>query len=255
MKNEQSFYDLQNQFLLTKRKNFLIRLLTIIVLWAILITYFFLPFSKVNNIKIKGNVFLSKSQILEMSDIDSKQFKIDVNNKKVEKKLNSYYCIEKTTSKISLFSSSLTIKEIYPIGKNENRTLWSNGFFTTEKLDEKTYGKIPEIKTTINASFIEDFAMLNTKWGELIKTNKMTSIEEINYELTDKNTYSFTFLENILDKDITIIIVIDKNSIAKKLNLGIYEQIVLEIKENPDYIESDKVLIGYTEKNYSYWRI
>lgn len=255
MKNEQSFYDLQNQFLLTKRKNFLIRLLTIIVLWSILIAYFLLPFSKVESIKIKGNVFLSKNQVLEMANINGKQFKIDVNNKKVEKKLNSYYCIEKTTSKISLFSSSLTIKEIYPIGKNENRILWSNGSFTVEKLDEKIYGKIPLIEATINASFVEDFSLLNAKWGEIVKNNKMTLIAEKDYPLTDKNTYSFSFLENILDKDITITIVVDKNSIAKKLNLETYEQIVLEIKENPSYMENEKVLIGYTEKNYSYWRI
>ncbi len=255
MNNEQSFYDLHNQYLLTKRKNFFLRLLTIVILWSVLIAYFFLPFSKVENITIKGNVFLTKSQILEMANIKEKQFKIDINNRKVENKLNSYSCIEKTTSKISLFSSTLTIKEIYPIGSNENRILWSNGSFSNEKVDEKIYGNIPSIEATINASMIEDFASLDSKWGELRKNKKMTSIEEKDYPLTDKNTYSFTFLENIFDKEIMITFVIDKNSISKKLNLEIYEKIVIEIKENPNYIEEGKVIIGYTEKSYSYWRI
>lgn len=253
--NEESFYDKHNNYLLAKRRNFIFRLLTIIILWVLLIVYLVLPVSKIGNVKIDGNVFLSKKEIFDIASLDDKQYRIDINDKQLTKKLNSHPYIKEVYVNINLFSSMIEIKEIHPLGKYQNRTLWSDGTFSSVPVDENIYGTLPEIEATINELFIEDFSSADSKWGTLRKNTKMFLIEEKEYPLTEKNSYTFHFKQVIDSQEIDLSFVIDKASATKKLDLTIYNQIVEEIKNNPTYITDGKVVVGYTDSNYSYWRI
>lgn len=253
--NEESFYDKHNKYLLTKRRNFIFRILTIIILWTLLIAYLVLPVSKISNVKIDGNVFFTKKDIFNIASLDEKQYRIDINDKQLSKKLNSHPYIKDAYVDINIFSSVIEIKEIYPLGKYQNRILWSDGTFSSVPIDERVYGTLPEIEATINEFFIEDFSSADSKWGTLRKNTKMVLIEEKEYPLTEKNSYTYHFKEIIDNQEINLSFVIDKASATKKLDLTIYNYIVEEIRNNPTYIIDGKVVVGYTDSNYSYWRI
>ena len=124
-----------------------------------------------------------------------------------------------------------------------------------EPVNLETYGYLPKINTTISASFIEDFSNATSSWANLRKNKDMLSIEEREYELSTKKSYSILFQETINNGLVTMIFVIDRQSVTEKLTLDLYNKIVLEIGNNTSNIVNNTVTIGYVENSYSYWRI
>ncbi|MBE6124633.1 MAG: FtsQ-type POTRA domain-containing protein [Erysipelotrichaceae bacterium] len=252
---EESFYDRHNKYLLAKRRNLIIRIVSIILLWTMLVLYFVLPVSKIDKVSIEGNVFLTKDNILSLASLDRNGLRIDVNNKDVEKRLNNSDYIKNASSKINLFSSKISIKEIHPIGLNDGRILWSDGTYSNKPLDEEKYGYLPTIKTTINASFVQDFENATSSWGRLRKEKNMLLIDDNEYPLTDKNTYSLYFEEIIEGETITIIFVVDRLSVTKKITLDLYQKVIEDAIRVPSNVVDGTLIVGYVENSYSYWRL
>ena len=96
-----------------------IRLITVIIVWIVLIIYLLTPLSRVN-LKVKGNVYYSKEELVKMGYINENRLWWLYDKKNTIKVLESYEYINNVEIKKSLFGTKMTINEVYPIGEIDN---------------------------------------------------------------------------------------------------------------------------------------
>lgn len=217
------------------------RLIVILIIWILIFIYFFTPLSRIN-LKIYGNVYYSKEEIMNMTYMNKNDYWWLIDTRKAEKVLNSYKHIDGAVFKKSFFGVKLEINEIYPIAEKDNKYVMSN-LHIVEKEDYELNEKVGNLITFDNI-IDDDFEYLVNKYKLIdLKTRKHFSKIEI---IRDSNSYRYVKLYGYDDKIGYFVMKADLVYLNTKFNENKYDKIIEEAsKNNVKYSKENPALIAY----------
>lgn len=217
------------------------RLIVVLLVWLIILIYFVTPFSKIN-IKINGNVYYSKEEIMNMAYINKNGYWWLLDKEKAIKVLESYEYINNVEITKSPFGTKVEIDEIYPIGIKNNKYILDNGNF----IDVNEYpnnSKITSI-TSFNNINDEDVKEVVNKYSKVpLEIRKYFYNVDI---VGDSNDYKYVKLYGYDENIGYFIIKVDLVYLDNKFKENKYALIVEQIsKNNVKYSEDKPCLVAY----------
>ena len=96
------------------------RILVVALVWVLVFVYIFSPFSKVN-LKVTGNVYYTRKELMEMTYMDKNDYWWLFNIKNARRALESYSYIDRAVFSKSFFGIELKIDEVYPVAIKDNK--------------------------------------------------------------------------------------------------------------------------------------
>lgn len=226
---------------LKMKKRKIKRIIIVIFIWIILIAYFICPLSKIN-LKVSGNVYFTKNELMNLAYINKNEFWWLFNKNNAIKVLEANDYIENVEIHKSPFGVKMKISEIYPIGKIENSFVFSDGSIN-DKFDYPFNEKIINITdfSSINSNKINDVSYKYKQVPKYIRDN----IESIKVETTSFD-YNFILLDGYDEKIGYFTIKTDLVYLDTKFNGNKYSKIIEEIsKNNIKYSNENRALIAY----------
>lgn len=227
-----------------KRKVF--RFSVVVFVWIILLTYFFMPFSRVKNLQVNGNVFVSEEEIKNIMNLDSKMLIVLVDESKAVDRLNMHPYINNIKVKKSLFKMSVEVKENYPVGYVGDKLLLSNNTL----INESEYEYIEKIVSLpiISGEITEEIRLKLI--SKILKIDKSISSNINSIEIIKKGAEeSYYYVCNIGIKDEKIgymMLKVELNKLDYKFALKEYNFIVSYVQKNDIiYTEINPVYIRY----------
>lgn len=225
---------------LKKRK--LKRILTVVLIWLLVFVYIFTPISKVN-LKIEGNVYYTKEEIMNITYIDKNDYWWLVDTKKAKKVLETFDNIEYVTFKKSPFGIAVKLHEVYPLAVKDNKYVMNNNSIIN--IDEYMFNSKVENLISFDNIKDDDLEYLVKKYKNISLNvrNRFNNIEIIN---NNDNTYKFVKIYGYDEKIGHFIMKLDLVYLNIKLTDNKYDKIIGEIsKNNIKYEENKPVLIAY----------
>jgi len=217
------------------------RLIVVLIIWLIIFIYMITPLSRVN-LSITGNVYYSKSELIDMGYINEKRLWWLLDEDKVIKTLESYEYIENVEVTKSLFGTKMTIKEIYPVGVKAGSYVMSNNSLV-KKDDYPNNNKIENI-TSFDSVIEEDMANLIKKYSK-ISLNVRNDLYDIEV-VKGSSDYSYVKLYGYREDVGYFLIKADLVYLDNKFKENKYEKIIGEInKNNVKYSEDSPCLVAY----------
>jgi len=217
------------------------RILIVAIVWAIVFVYFFTPISKVN-LKVSGNVYYKKNDLMKMAYIDKNEYWWLLDTKSAKKVLDSYDYIYGVEFKRSFLGVTLKINEVYPVGvKNDKYVMSDKRIIEKDKYDSND--KVGEI-TNLNSINEEDLDYLVSKYSA-VKLSVREHFGELEI-VKDSNSYSYVKLHGYDDRMGYFIIKVDLVYLNTKFNGNKYDKIIEEIsKNNVKYEKEEPALVAY----------
>lgn len=217
------------------------RILTVLVIWILIFVYLFTPLSRVN-LKVSGNVYYTKEELIDMGYINESNLWWLFNSDDAKKVLESYNYIESVEIKKSFFGTKMVINEIYPIGIYNNKYLLNNGYLVVKE-GYDNHSKINNITDLddVNENDLEYLANKYSKVDVSIR-NKVNKIEV----LKDSNDYRYAKLSFYDERVGYFVVKVDLVYLDTKFNGNKYDKILGEIsKNNVKYSEDNPCCIAY----------
>lgn len=235
------------------KKRKLSRLSVVVFIWILVITYFILPFSKIGDYQINGNVFIDEEEIRTILHIDSKMLIFLFDKSNGEELLNANSYIKTVNIKKKFFKMIIEIEEIYPVAQFDDKLLLNNkilmnkdDYLYQEKLNSIPFlnGDIDDTSQPVlysNLAKVDTDVLLKMKNIQVIKKG----VEESNYYICD--------IEFFDEKIGYMMIRVDLSKLDFKFRLKYYNFIINHIeKEKEDaimYPENDPVYVRYDLPN------
>lgn len=116
--------------------SFLSSLLVGLLIIALIIIYFFTGISKTGNVKVKGNINLTKEHINSIIHNNKKELLLTYDAKKADELLTNYPLISSASVKAGLLSLSISIEEITPLCYIDETVYFSDGKNKKDVLDD-----------------------------------------------------------------------------------------------------------------------
>lgn len=149
-----------------QKRNFFIKLGTVIGIFVLLVVYLVTPLSQVGNYHLSGNLNLSKSDVLKIAHLRSNTSLYSINEKKCEDLLSNHPLIDSCRVKTSVFGGlEIEIEEKTPVLSNNqvyylnNGELLDNSLLSSPSLGEYLGNIITQIPELIDSS--NDSELLN----------------------------------------------------------------------------------------------
>lgn len=167
IKNDKTEFEQKIKLIQKKKKrNFIIKLGTIIGIFVLLIVYLLTPLSQVGNYRLSGNLNLSKKDVLKIAHLKSNTSLYSIDEKKCEELLLSHPLIDSCKVKTSVFGGlEIKIEEKTPVLSNDqvyylnNGELLDNSLLSSPYLGEYLENIISEIPKLVDSS--NDSELLN----------------------------------------------------------------------------------------------
>lgn len=188
-----------------KQKNRFITKISIIgTLFILLLAYIFTPLSQVSNYHLKGNIYLSSDQVLEICNLKRSSSLFTLNEKKVEDLLNEHPLIDDAKVSTSIFGLDIEIEEKAMIFKyNNNYYLNDNSILDSDYFDspmlkdfllecsEKIPVSLNSDETKFTSKIVSDFSKIffgiSEEYREKIEYVKFISVNELSLFYKDSN--------------------------------------------------------------------
>lgn len=220
------------------------RLITVVVIWLVIFIYMITPLSRVN-LKIIGNVYYSKDELISMGYINENRLWWLFDENKAIKTLESYEFIESVEIDKSFFGTKMYIKELYPVGVQNNLYVMSNG----ELLNKDDYSNNSKINDIANFDNVDELDLDN-----LVNKYSKISLEIrndfYNVEIIKSNEYKYVKLYGNREDIGYFIIKADLVYLDIKFKENKYEKIIEEIiKNNVKYSEDKPCFVAYHLQN------
>ena len=243
---------------ITRKK--VVRIVAIFLIWSLVVTYMFLPISKMQNMKVTGNVFLSDAKVIDIACIDSKTFRWDFDGSEAEKMLNNYKfgnytIIGKSKIKNNLISVSIDIEEIFPLGVVGDDVLLSDGSTMTlskwnsyvPRYYQDAVGHLPELNISMLSEnsmdlFIKSAKKTSPGYIELRNKKEMLSISNVDVDASPEDeVYVYSFKEVKGGIVYVLNILLSPSRVSSKLTYEFYDSVVNDVinKANTSGIDSN----------------
>lgn len=274
MQGVDDFENKRNTHLRSIAKKKVVRIVAIFLIWALVITYMFLPVSKMQNIKVTGNVFLSDDKVMDIACIDSRTFRWDFDEDEAEKMLNSYKfgdysIVSKSKIENNLVSVSLDIEEIFPLGVIGEDVLLSDGSKISlskwnsdvPRFYQDAVGHLPELNISILGQnsmdlFIESSRKTSKGFVELRNKKELLSISNIDVEASPEDeVYVYSFKEVKGGTVYVLDILLSPSRVSSKLTYEFYNSIVNEVIDRANTSGIDSNLYTITIDYIGSWTI
>ena len=101
-----------------------------------IITYFFLPVSKVSNSSISGNIYYTNEEVLKIAGLNEKDSLYLISKDKITKSLKDSPLIDDESVKVNIYPSGLKIEyeEVVPVLQYQDQRYLSDGTLLDENL-------------------------------------------------------------------------------------------------------------------------
>jgi hypothetical protein len=221
------------------------RIITVFILWIIIFVYFVTPLSKVN-LKLSGNVYYTKQEVMNMAYISKNDFWWLVDTKKVKKVLESYEHINSVNVSKSFLGIEVKIDEVYPIATKDNKYVMSDKQII-EKSEYQLDSKV-DILTSFDCIEEENISRIVNEYKDvsLAVRNHFNKIEIVQSEIGNNEFYDYVKLYGKDERIGYFIIKVDLIYLSTKFNHNKYSKIILEVsKNNVKYDEGNPALIAY----------
>lgn len=231
-----------------KRRRKIIRLLIALIIWAVLIVYLLTPFSTYKMMHVKGNVYLSEEEILELAEIKSTWWWM-VDSSKLKSKLEKYDNIDNVSISKGFNGLNISILEKYPLAIRNNKYLMNT---TLELMEKEKYSYT--INNLIDISEIDD-VYLNLFANQYIHVD--LDIREIFYRAYMEDN-KIIVLEGKFDESSHFIMKLNLDCLSIKLSrnkfLNIKEEILGKVNSiNVEYSKDNPCIVRYNLTNvYEY---
>lgn len=217
------------------------RLVLVIIIWLCIIAYFLTPISKIN-LSVKGNVYYTKQELMDMAYLERNDYWWLVNKDNVVKVLESYDYINEVKVKKSFFGVKMVIDEIFPVAQKDDKFVLSNN----DIVNKSDYPFNSKIKSITNVTGIdqEDLDYFITKYSrvDLLVRNRISDATIV----SDSNGYRYVKLNGFDERIGYFVIKLDLVYLDTKFKDNKYEKIIEETNiNNVKYSESNPVLVAY----------
>lgn len=234
------------------KKNRIIRLCLVLIVWVLITVFLLTPLSKVKSINAEGNVYIEDEYILNKVNIDQNIPFFLLDYKKIKNELEQDEYILRVNVNNRFNSLIIEIEEIYPVCETENYYLLSNG--TLIKKSDYPYNDLVnhvpslnnDLSTNLRVELVSKLSMINI---EIL--NKMEDINLFSDGIEGK-IYYLCDIEFYDEKVGYFILRMDLPYLNTKLTKNNYDFITNEIenqgiissKENPLKIRYDLISIN-----------
>lgn len=224
------------------RKRKLKRIFIVIIIWMLVFVYAFTPISKVN-LKVEGNVYYTKEEIMNIAYINKNDYWWLVDTKKAKKVLESFDNIEYVNFKKSPLGITVKLHEVYPLAiKNDKYVMNNNDIIN---IDEYSFNSKVGNLISFDKIGSEDLEYLVKKYKNISLTIR-SHFSDIEIISNKDNSYKFVKIHGYDDKIGYFIMKLDLVFLNTKLTTNKYNKIIGEIsKNNVEYKEDKPVLIAY----------
>ena len=113
------------EYHLKNKRRKIIRLLICMIVWAIILLYMITPLSTYKMMHVKGNVYLTEDEILDLADIKSKWWWI-VDSEKLKEKLEKHPNISNVSVSKGFEGLNISILERYPLAIKDGNYVMNN---------------------------------------------------------------------------------------------------------------------------------
>lgn len=137
-----------------KKRRKVIKLFISLFLWLLLVIYLITPFATYKMMHVKGNVYLTEREIIELAGIKNTWWWL-VDSQKLKDKLEEQENIDNVSISKNIYGLSISILEKYPLAIKDDKYLMNT---TLELLDRENYKY--KIDNLVDISDIDD-AYLN----------------------------------------------------------------------------------------------
>ena len=135
--NSSSDFELKiRQIQRKKKRNLIIKIVSACLVFGLIITYFFLPISKVSNSSISGNIYYTNEEVLKIAGLKEKDSLYLISKDKITKSLKESPLIDDESVKVNIFPSGLKIEyeEVVPVLEYQDQRYLSDGTLLDENL-------------------------------------------------------------------------------------------------------------------------
>ena len=226
----------------------IIRLLICLIIWAIMVIYLLTPLSTYKMMNVKGNVYLSEDDILNLADIKSTWWWI-VDSDKLKNKLEEHPNIDNVSISKGFEGLNISILEKYPLAIKNDKYLMNTTLELLEK--DKYQGNVSNL---INISDMdEDFT--NIFANQYIHVDLEVRERLIKGSMQDDK---IMILDGKFDENSYFKMYLNLDCLAIKLSTTIFYNIKDEIlgkmnSDNVQYNQGNPCIIEYNFKNiYEY---
>lgn len=135
--NSSSDFELKiRQIQKKKKRNLIIKIVSACLVFSLIITYFFLPVSKVSNSSISGNIYYTNEEVLKIAGLNEKDSLYLISKDKIIKSLKDSPLIDDESVKVNIYPSGLKIEyeEVVPVLQYQDQRYLSDGTLLDENL-------------------------------------------------------------------------------------------------------------------------
>ena len=135
--NSSSDFELKiRQIQKKKKRNLIIKIVSACLVFSLIITYFFLPVSKVSNSSISGNIYYTNEEVLKIAGLNEKDSLYLISKDKITKSLKDSPLIDDESVKVNIYPSGLKIEyeEVVPVLQYQDQRYLSDGTLLDENL-------------------------------------------------------------------------------------------------------------------------
>ena len=231
-----------------KRRRKIIRLLISLIVWAILIIYLVTPFSTYKMMHVKGNVYLSEEEIIELAEIKHTWWWM-VDSSELKKKLEKYDNIDNVSVSKGMNGLNISILEKYPLAIRDDKYLMNT---TLELMEKENYNHV--VNNLIDISRV-DSTYLNLFANQYIHVD--LDIRETFYSAYMEEN-KIIVLEGNFDESSYFIMKLNLDCLSIKLSrnnfLNIKGEILGKVKsDNVEYSKENPCVVRYNLTNvYEY---
>ena len=137
IENSSSDFELKiRQIQKKKKRNLIIKIVSACLVFGLIITYFFLPVSKVSNSSISGNIYYTNEEVLKIAGLNEKDSLYLISKDKIIKSLKDSPLIDDESVKVNIYPSGLKIEyeEVVPVLQYQDQRYLSDGTLLDENL-------------------------------------------------------------------------------------------------------------------------
>lgn len=233
-----------------KKRRKIIKLLIALIIWAVLIIYLITPFSTYKMMHVKGNVYLSEDEIIELAGIKNTWWWV-IDSGKLKSKLETYDNIDNVSISKGLNGLNISILEKYPLAIRNDKYLMNT---TLELLDKSEYNY--SINNLVDISEIQE-QYLNVFANQYIHVD--LDIRETFYKASMEDDKILIF-EGKFDEKSYFKMKLNLDCVSIKLSSTNFYKIKKEIlgkviNDNVEYNKENPCIVEYNFTNVYEYKI
>ena len=247
--NSSSDFELKiRQIQKKKKRNLIIKIVSACLVFGLIITYFFLPVSKVSNSSISGNIYYTNEEVLKIAGLNEKDSLYLISKDKIIKSLKDSPLIDDESVKVNIYPSGLKIEyeEVVPVLQYLDQRYLSDGTLLDENLlkskdpliGDYLYLHTQDLVTLYSKPFEEKFVASRVEHlSKLILSLEEGVKEKIVGVSYDSSSYYYNFYFDAGLEDGTILkVVFDSAKKIEDLNVIIENE---KIERYISYLTDD----------------